>query len=407
MRQAEKHAIVAEQVFDGAAVVHNAAVIVEGSHVLAVVARDDLPADMPRHVLPNGAWLAPGFIDVQVNGGGDVLFNDNPTPDGIRAIAAAHRRFGTTALLPTLITDTPEKMSSALAAVEALADTEPAILGIHLEGPFLSAQRPGVHAVRHIRTPSSNDLAFLTTPRRMITVVTLAPERAPPGFIRALADAGVRVCLGHSTATYEDTRAAMAAGLSGFTHLFNAMPGLGSRDPGPIAAALECETAWFGMIVDGVHVHPAMLRLALRGLARPLLVTDAMPPVGGKRMGFTLYGEEITVRDGRCTRQDGTLAGSVLDMASALRNCVRLLGVPLEIALRFAATNPAEFLGLGHRLGRLAPGYRADMVALDPIGVEVLETWVAGLTLGQSVNQPSDSQRTDIGSSRPKHRHWR
>ena len=380
MRQAETHAVVAEQVFDGATVVHNAAVIIEGSRILAVVPRDDVPAAVPRRILPDGACLAPGFIDVQVNGGGDVLFNDNPTPDGIRAIAAAHRRFGTTALLPTLITDTPEKVSSAIAAVEALADKDSAILGIHLEGPFLSPERPGVHATRHIRAPSNDDLALLTVPRRSITVVTLAPEQAPPGFIRALADAGVRVCLGHSVATYAETRAAMAEGLSGFTHLFNAMPGLGSRDPGPIAAALESETAWFGMIVDGVHVHPATLRLALRGLARPLLVTDAMPPVGGKHMGFTLYGEEITVQDGRCTRQDGTLAGTVLDMASALRNCVRLLGVPFETALRFASTNPAEFLGLGHRIGRLAPGYRADMVALDPIDVEVLDTWVAGVT---------------------------
>jgi N-acetylglucosamine-6-phosphate deacetylase len=382
MRQAEKHAVVAERVFDGAAVVHKAAVIIEGPRILAVAPRDDVPATMPRHVLPEGACLAPGFIDMQVNGGGDVLFNDNPTPEGIRAIAAAHRRFGTTALLPTLITDTPETMSSAIAAVDALADKEPAVLGIHLEGPFLSPERPGVHAVRHIRIPSNNDLALLTAQRRSITVVTLAPERTPSGFIRALTEAGVRVCLGHSMATYEDTRAAMTEGLAGFTHLFNAMPGLGSRDPGPIAAALESETIWFGMIVDGVHVHPATLRVALRGLARPILVTDAMPPVGGKRTGFTLYGEEITVQGGRCTRQDGTLAGSVLDMASALRNCVRLLGVPLETAVRFAATNPAEFLGLGHWLGRLASGYRADMVALDPIGVEVLDTWVAGMRGG-------------------------
>jgi len=382
MRQGEKHAVVAERVFDGTAVVHKAAVIIEGPRILAVVPRGDVPANMPRRVLPEGACLVPGFIDVQVNGGGDVLFNDNPTPEGIRAIATAHRRFGTTALLPTLITDAPETMASAIAAVAALAGKEPAILGIHLEGPFLSPERPGVHAVRHIRAPSNDDLALLTAPRSSITVVTLAPERAPSGFMRALADAGVRVCLGHSMATYAETRAAMAEGLSGFTHLFNAMPGLGSRDPGPIAAALESETAWFGMIVDGVHVHPATLRVALRGLARPILVTDAMPPVGGKHMGFTLYGEEITVRDGQCTRQDGTLAGSVLDMASALRNCVRLLGVPLETALRFATTNPAEFLGLGHWLGRLAAGYRADMVALDPIGIEVLDTWVAGMRGG-------------------------
>jgi len=278
------------------------------------------------------------------------------------------------------------------ASVSKLVDKEPSILGIHLEGPFLSPQRPGVHAVRHIRTPSNDDRALLTTPRRSVTVVTLAPERVPAGFIRALAAAQVRVCLGHSMASYAETRAAMAEGLSGFTHLFNAMPGIGSRDPGPIAAALESESAWFGVIVDGVHVHPATLRLALRGLARPILVTDAMPPVGGRRMGskllgskllgFKLYGEDIMVQDGRCTRQDGTLAGSVLDMASALRNCVRLLDVTLETALRFVSTNPAEFLGLGHWLGRLAPGYRADMVALDPVGIEVLDTWVAGMRGG-------------------------
>jgi N-acetylglucosamine-6-phosphate deacetylase len=384
MRQAEKHAIVADRVFDGTAVVDNAAIIIEGPRILAVVPQDAAPANMPRYALPDGAWLVPGFIDVQVNGGGDVLFNEEPTPDGIRAIAAAHRRFGTTALLPTLITDTPERMLSALAAIEALVDTEPSILGIHLEGPFLSPERPGVHAVRHIRTPSDNDLAILTAPRRSVTVVTLAPERMPAGFIRALAAAGVRVCLGHSIASYTDTRTAMAEGLAGFTHLFNAMPPLGSRDPGPIAAALESEGVWFGMIVDGVHVHPAALRLALRGLARPMLVTDAMPPVGGMGKGFKLYGEDIAVQDGRCTRQDGTLAGSVLDMASALRNCVRLLDVPLETALQFASINPAEFLGLGHWLGRLAPGYRADMVALNPVGVDVLDTWVAGMRAGAS-----------------------
>jgi N-acetylglucosamine-6-phosphate deacetylase len=387
MRQAEKHTIVAGRVFDGAAFVDNAAVIIEGPRILAVVPRDAVPASMPRYALPDGACLVPGFIDLQVNGGADVLFNDEPTPDGIRAIAAAHRRYGTTALLPTLITDTPETMLSALAAVEALVDKEPSILGIHLEGPFLSPQRPGVHAVRHIRAPSNDDLAHLAAPHRGVTVVTLAPERVPAGFIRALAGAGVRVCLGHSTASYAETRAAMAEGLSGFTHLFNAMPGLGSRDPGPIAAALESESAWFGMIADGVHVHPATLRLALRGLARPILVTDAMPPVGGRRKGFTLYGEEITVQEGRCTRRDGTLAGSVLDMASALRNCVRLLDVRLETALGFVSVNPAEFLGLGHWLGRLAPGYRADMVALDPIGVEVLDTWVAGMRAGTCSDQ--------------------
>ena len=209
-------------------------------------------------------------------------------------------------------------------------------------------------------------------------LVTLAPEQVPAGFIAELARAGVRVSLGHSMATYAQTKAALADGLTGFTHLFNAMRPLSSREPGPIAAALEAPGAWFGMIVDGEHVAPAMLRLALRGAARPMLVTDAMPPVGGSRSGFTLYGDEITVRDGRCARADGTLAGAAIDMASAVRNAVQLLDVPLTSALRFASTEPAEFLGLGHKLGRLEPGYRADICAFDPRDMRVIATWVAG-----------------------------
>jgi len=378
MSTATQHAIAADYVFDGAVVHRNAAVIIDGAGIVALTPRTEALATMPMHVLPDGAWLAPGFIDVQVNGGGDVLFNDVPTVEGIRTIAAAHRKFGTTALLPTLITDTPEKMRTAIAAVQELVDVDPAILGIHLEGPFLSSERPGVHEQRYIRVPTAEDGAMLTAPRRGATVVTLAPERAPQGFIRQLARAGVRVCLGHSMATYAETRAAMAEGLTGFTHLFNAMRPMASREPGPIAAALESPDAWFGMIVDGAHVDPAMLRLALRGAAKPMLVTDAMPPVGGSRMTFALYGGRITVRDGRCVRDDGVLAGSALSMAAAVRNCVRLLGVPPEEALRFASARPASFLGLDHMLGRLAPGYRADLVAFDPIGFEVLDTWVAG-----------------------------
>ena len=378
MNAPSKHAVAADCVFDGTVVQRKAAVVIDGSGIAAVVPRDEVAASMPLRVLPEGAWLAPGFIDVQVNGGGDVLFNDVPTPEGIRAIAAAHRKFGTTALLPTLISDTPEKTKAALAAVETLVDTEPGIIGIHLEGPFLSPEKPGVHDPRHIRTPTAQDGATLSAPRRGVTVVTLAPERVPKGFIQRLASAGVRVCLGHSMATYAETCAAIADGLTGFTHLFNAMRPLASREGGPIAAALESPAAWFGMIVDGVHVDPAVLRLALRGLARPILVTDAMPPVGGSRLSFVLYGEEIAVHAGRCARKDGTLAGAALDMASAVRNCVRLLGVPLEAALCFASANPAGFLGLDHRLGQLAPGYRADMVAIDPTSVEVFETWIAG-----------------------------
>jgi N-acetylglucosamine-6-phosphate deacetylase len=378
MSAPRQHAVAADCVFDGTVVRRDAAVVIDGTRIAAVVLRSDVPTSVPVRMLPAGAWLAPGFIDVQVNGGGDVLFNDAPTVEGLRVIAAAHRKFGTTALLPTLMSDTPEKMQAALAAVQEIIDEEPSIIGIHLEGPFLSSEKPGVHELRHIRRPTEKNAEMLAARRRGITVATLAPEEVPNGFIRRLVGAGVRVCLGHSMATYAQTRAAMAEGLTGFTHLFNAMRALAAREGGPIAAALETPDAWFGMIVDGVHVEPAVLRLALRGLARPMLVTDAMPPVGGRHSSFTLYGHKISVRDGRCTRQDGTLAGAVLDMASAVRNCVRLLGVPFETALRFASAHPANFLGLEQSLGRLAPGYRADMVALEGSGVEVLETWTAG-----------------------------
>jgi len=370
--------VVAGHVFDGARVHRNAAVVIDGVRITALVPRADLPRGIDARILPDNAWLAPGFIDVQVNGGGDVLLNDTPTAEAMSAIAAAHRPFGTTSLLPTLISDRPEKMQRALAAVEVAAQRDPAVLGIHLEGPFLSPDKPGVHDPKTLRTPTAQDRALLTASRQGVTLVTLAPEQVPAGFVKELVAANVRVSLGHSNATYAQTRAAMGEGLSGFTHLFNAMRPLASRDPGPIAAALEAPDVWFGLIADGVHVDPAVLRLALRSAGKPMLVTDAMPPVGGKQKSFTLYGNEIFVRDGRCARQDGTLAGAFLDMATAVRNAVRLLDLPLTRALQLASTHPAEFLGLGHVLGKLAPGARADLVAFDPGEIGVLETWVAG-----------------------------
>jgi N-acetylglucosamine-6-phosphate deacetylase len=377
MNESGYHAVVADCVFDGAIRHDHAAVVVAGSKIVQIVPKSEV-AEIPAvTVLPEDVWLAPGFVDIQVNGGGDVLFNDSPKPAALSTIAAAHRRFGTTGFLPTLITDNPEKTISAMAAVQTAMRTDPSILGLHLEGPFLSREKAGVHDPAFIRQPTPQDEEVLTAPRQGVLVVTLAPEQVPREFIRRLVASGVRVCLGHSMATYAQTRSAVAEGLSGFTHLFNAMRPMQSRDPGPIAAALETASCSYGLIVDGVHVDPAMLRLALRGLGSPMLVTDAMPPVGGSRSTFGLYGQDIEVEGGRCVRGDGALAGALLDMASAVRNCVRLLGLSLEDALRLASVNPAAFLAL--RVGRLAPGYRADMIALDPQTVEVLKTWIAGV----------------------------
>ena len=378
MNRPGQHAVAADSIFDGSVVRRHAAVLVDGERIAWVGPRRALPEHVPVDELPKGCWLAPGFIDVQVNGGGDVLFNDAPSRAAIARIVAAHRRFGTTGLLPTLISDTPQKTRIALEAVQHLPRNS-GVLGIHFEGPFLSPAKPGVHDPSMLRLPDAGDLALLISPAVAVKLVTLAPEEMPEGFIADLVKSGVRVALGHSMATFAQTRAALAEGLTGFTHLFNAMRPLGARDPGPIAAALECSDAWFGMIVDGAHVDPAMLRLALRGRAHPMLVTDAMPPVGGNRRTFSLFGRNIEARGETCVAVDGTLAGTALDMASAVRNCVRLLGVPLTSALSYASLEPAAFLGIADRVGRIASGYQAEMVAFEPDNIAIVRTCVGGI----------------------------
>src|SRR5690349_1294794 len=234
-----RFAVAATTLFDGEALRPDCAVVIEGSRISAVAPRRGIPAGLPLHELPDGCWLAPGFIDVQVNGGGDVLFNDNPTPEGIKEIAAAHRRFGTTGLLPTLITDRDSTMRHARDAIEEAMKSEPGVLGIHYEGPFLSPEKPGVHNPDMIRPPDFFHRDLITGLPEAATLVTLAPEILPDGFMSALTSNGVHVALGHSMATYKETKAALAQGLTGFTHLFNAMRPLTAREPGPAAAAME------------------------------------------------------------------------------------------------------------------------------------------------------------------------
>ena len=258
-------------------------------------------------------------------------------------------------------------MMAALGAVERAGTREPGVLGIHFEGPFLSPKKAGVHRPDWCRRPEPHHRRMLAGHHKGVLLVTLAPEQTPPGFIAELATAGVKVSLGHSMATYQQTRAAMAEGLTGFTHLFNAMRPLSSREPGPIAAALESPSAFYGLIVDGEPVAPAMLRLALRaGTGHPMLVTDAMPPVGGCKQEFALQDQQITVRDSRCTTGQGTLAGSAMDMASAVRNCVRLLQLPLDQALAFASTEPAKFLGIVRILSNRVHAVIRGLDRLDP-----------------------------------------
>ncbi|TWB71791.1 N-acetylglucosamine 6-phosphate deacetylase [Nitrospirillum amazonense] len=373
------------RLFTGDVLLDDHALLLAGAEILDIVPAVASVAGAARVPLPEGSLLAPGFIDTQVNGGGGVLFNDTPTAAGALTIAAAHRRFGTTALLPTVITDDLNiMMAAAEAAAEAAAVPGGGIIGVHLEGPFLNPERRGVHKAAHIRRPNGIDLDRLSALPRHFgdlgrVVLTLAPEQVNDGDIARLVRAGIVLAGGHSAASHERTQAALRAGLRGFTHLFNAMPPISNRTPGIALAAMTAKDAWCGLIVDGVHVHPDLLALALAAKPRGkmMLVTDAMPPTGTDATTFTLYGERIHRRDGRLVTDDGVLAGADIDMAQAVRNAVRLLGVELEEALRMASLYPARFLGMDGRLGQLAAGFQADLVLLDA-QQRVLGTWVAG-----------------------------
>lgn len=354
------------------------AVLVEDGRIAAIAER------MPdgERVDLAGDILAPGFIDTQVNGGGGVLFNDAPSVETIARIGAAHRRFGTTGFLPTLISDDLPVIARAIEAVDAAIERGvPGVLGIHIEGPFLNVERKGIHLASKIRTLDCEAIEIVTRLRNGRTLVTLAPERTRPEMIRALVEGGAIVAAGHTNATYAEAMAAAGAGMTGATHLFNAMSPLGSREPGMVGAVLDDERITAGIIVDGRHVSPAALRIALRARSPGafMLVTDAMPTVGdGKE--FVLQGQHIRVKEGVCVDDKGTLAGSDLDMAVAVRNAVQMLGVSPEQALSMASAVPARFLGLAESHGRIAPGAVASFVRLDD-DLDLRGVWIDGVAV--------------------------
>jgi len=362
----------------GAGIELDRTLLVRDGRIEAVVAAANAPrAD--RDIDLDGYLLAPGFIDAQVNGGGGVLFNDSPSVETIAAIARAHRDFGTTGFLPTLISDDLDGVSRAMDAVrDAIQAEVPGVLGIHIEGPFLNADRRGVHDASKLRELDAGAVKLLSRPHGGVTMVTLAPERTNPGFIRQLTDAGVIVSAGHTNATWAQLQPAFAAGLRGFTHLFNAMSPLSSREPGAVGAALAHEASWCGLIVDGHHVHAEVMKLALRAKRhdRFMLVSDAMPSVGAQTKNFVLNGRPITVIDNKCLDEEGRLAGADLDMATAVRNAVNMLDLSLPDAVRMASSNPADFLAL-EDVGRIAPGQQANLVLLDD-ELRPLETWIRG-----------------------------
>jgi len=375
------------RIFDGETLQQGKALILRDGLVEALVDASALDPATPRTVL-NGGVLSPGFIDAQVNGGGGLMLNDAPEAETMLRMAEAHRLGGTTSLLPTLITDRQDKILRALEAAVVAVKADRGVIGLHLEGPHLAPARKGAHPAELMRPLTTEDVALYCAyaPRVGTLLLTVAAEQVTPEQVAALAAAGAVVSIGHSDAEAGQARALFDAGATGATHLFNAMSQLTGRAPGLVGAAIDHPRVWCGLIADGHHVDPVSLRLAIRakaageGTARCFLVTDAMALIGSGQDGFLLHGRPVRRSQGgfcpRLTLEDGTLAGSDLDMATALRFTMERIGLPLAEALAMATAYPARFLGLSGR-GALKPGMRADLVHLDD-GLRVTGTWRAG-----------------------------
>tara|TARA_R110001592_G_scaffold70313_6_gene215561 strand:- start:8119 stop:9252 length:1134 start_codon:yes stop_codon:yes gene_type:complete len=326
--------------------------------------------------------VVPGFIDLQVNGGGGVLFNDFPSVDKLKIIMAAHAKFGTTAMMPTLITDKVEVMTQAANAIsEAIAQKVPGIVGIHFEGPHLSLAKKGTHCAELIRPISAAEWQILSRKDIGQVIVTLAPETVSTQDITRMVELGIKVCLGHTNADFYTAQKAVDAGATGFTHLFNAMSPLQGREAGVVGCALLNDHTQCGLIVDGHHVDYASCQLAIK--TKPaggvFLVTDAMPPVGTDMKEFPLYDRTVYVENGKLTSTTGELAGSSLDMATAVKNTHLGLHMPLDESLRMASLYPAQYLYANNNVirGELKVGMQADMVILND-DFSVSETWIGG-----------------------------
>ncbi|MEX3014113.1 N-acetylglucosamine-6-phosphate deacetylase [Gymnodinialimonas hymeniacidonis] len=382
-------ALAGAEIFDGTSRYTASTLIVASGRVIGIVPEDMVPPEAVIERL-DGGILCPGFVDLQVNGGGGVMFNDDQSVQTLRTMAEAHARLGATSILPTLITDTPTHTSRAIEAVAAaMAKGVPGIVGLHLEGPHLSQARKGAHDPSLIRPMEDADLTLLLEAARKLPVlkVTLAPETVSPDQIARLSDAGILVSLGHSDASFDTCQSFANAGARCVTHLFNAMSQLGSREPGLVGAALTNGALSAGLIADGIHVHPQSVRAAMAAKQGPgeiFLVSDAMAVAGTDLTEFHLNGRVIRRDNNRLTLEDGTLAGADLDLATAVRNIVKWGAASVDHALAMATSIPAKLHpGLGP-IGTLTKGAPADMVHLSAKDYALNAVWRAGVRVARA-----------------------
>ncbi|MDX2321861.1 MAG: N-acetylglucosamine-6-phosphate deacetylase [Moritella sp.] len=353
-------------------------VIVDGEYIHDVIALADCPADIERIDL-SGATLTAGFIDLQINGCGGVLFNTAISIDTLEIMQQTNERFGCTSYLPTLITATDEAMKSAIDTMTAyLAKHSNQALGLHLEGPYLSTAKKGIHSIDLIRRSEQVMIDHICNNSAVISKVTLAPENTDSAHIKQLAAADILVSVGHTNATYTECMQGFDAGARFATHLFNAMSSITGRDPGVVGAIYDHQDVYAGIIVDGHHVDYANVRMSHKLMGEKLvLVTDAVAPAGAEIESFDFVGTEVFYRDGKCVGADGTLGGSALTMIEAVENTVKHVGLPLDETLRMANLYPAKAIGVDDKLGSIAKGKVANLTAFDA-DFTVIKTIVNG-----------------------------
>lgn len=354
------------RIFTGSDTLDGHAVIIDGDKIKHICLQNELPAELATHSL-EGAYLAPGFIDLQLNGCGGVMFNDDISAKTIQTMHLANLRSGCTSFLPTLITSSDEDMKKSVEAIREYQASHPhQALGLHLEGPYLNIEKKGIHNVDYIRASDDAMIQFMVTNADVITKVTLAPELTPSAHIQALSNAGIVVSAGHTNATYQEARAGFQAGIAFTTHLFNAMTPITGRDPGMVGAIYDTPEVYTGVIADGFHVDYANIRIAhkLKG-EKLVLVTDAVAPAGADMDHFIFVGKKVYYRDGKCIDENGTLGGSALTMIEAVQNTVEQVGIALDETLKMATLYPARAIGVADKLGAIKPNYIANLTAFD------------------------------------------
>ena len=379
-----KQALLGSQIFCGERFYDHHALLIDDNSIIEIVDENNIPNAFNKIELDQGI-LAPGFIDLQVNGGGGILFNNRPTKESLNTIINAHQFFGTTSIMPTVISDSIKVLTKCTRAVAQEIKKNSGLLGIHIEGPFFSLKYRGVHQKKYISKLSSEYLELFSNLKEYPVILTLAPECISMKDLNHLASLGMKIMAGHTDASYDELEQAAKNNLNGFTHLFNAMSQMSAREPGAVGAALDFDNLYASIIVDLHHVHHSLIELAYqkKPIGKLFFISDSMATINHGEPTFELYDEVVSEQNGRITNAEGKLAGSSITQIDAVKNAYQKCNIPLDHALAMASRYPAEFIGVDRYLGSLKPNYRADLVHFDS-NFKVNNVWTSGVKIKEA-----------------------